>query len=85
MVADVTAPLPHHPLRVHQAQVAELVDAIATGELTGVRDILAAVTPGGGKSLVLVIAAARLVAAGTIERVVWSCRATACASRRTAR
>ena len=61
----------HRPLRVHQAQVAGLVDAIAAGELLGVRDILAAVTPGGGKSLLPVIAAARLIAAGTIERVVW--------------
>jgi superfamily II DNA or RNA helicase len=61
----------HRPLRVHQAQVAGLVDAIAAGELAGVRDILAAVTPGGGKSLLPVIAAARLIAAGTIDRVVW--------------
>ena len=36
-----------------------------------VRDILAAVTPGGGKSLLPVIAAARLVAAGLVERVCW--------------
>ena len=35
------------------------------------RDILAAVTPGGGKSLLPVIAAARLVAAGLVERVCW--------------
>lgn len=34
-------------------------------------DILAAVTPGGGKSLLPVIAAARLIAAGAIERVCW--------------
>ena len=35
------------------------------------RDILAAVTPGGGKSLLPVIAAARLIEAGVAERVVW--------------
>ena len=58
-------------LRSHQAQVAGLVEAITTGEVVGVRDLLAAVTPGGGKSLLPVIAAARLIAAGTVERVVW--------------
>ncbi len=45
--------------------------AIGRGELDGVRDILAAVTPGGGKSLLPVIAAAELIAAGRVERVVW--------------
>ena len=45
--------------------------AIGRGELDGVRDILAAVTPGGGKSLLPVIAAAELIAAGRAERVVW--------------
>ncbi len=66
----MTATAPR-PLRSHQAQIAGLVAAIAAGELDGVRDILAAVTPGGGKSLLPVIAAARLIAAGTVERVVW--------------
>ncbi len=61
----------HRPLRSHQAQVAGLVQAIARGELDGVRDILAAVTPGGGKSLLPVIAAATLIASGTVDRVVW--------------
>ena len=61
----------HRPLRSHQAQVAGLVQAIAGGELGGVRDILAAVTPGGGKSLLPVIAAATLIAADTVERIVW--------------
>ena len=41
-----------------------------TGE-SPVRDILAAVTPGGGKSLLPVIAAARLIAAGVVDRVCW--------------
>ena len=44
--------------------------AIAAGEVE-LRDILAAVTPGGGKSLLPVIAAARLIAAGVVERVCW--------------
>ena len=44
--------------------------AIATGQ-TDVRDILAAVTPGGGKSLLPVIAAAALMQAGLIDRVCW--------------
>ena len=35
------------------------------------RDILAAVTPGGGKSLLPVIAAARLIRADVVERVCW--------------
>ena len=46
------------------------MSAIATGD-TQARDILAAVTPGGGKSLLPVLAAARLVAAGVVERVCW--------------
>ncbi|MBV8522738.1 MAG: DEAD/DEAH box helicase family protein [Acetobacteraceae bacterium] len=45
--------------------------AIAAGETANVRDVLAAVTPGGGKSLLPVIAAARLIEAGVVERVCW--------------
>ncbi|QKE89213.1 DEAD/DEAH box helicase family protein [Lichenicola cladoniae] len=58
------------PLRTHQQRLANLVAAMAAGETTA-RDILAAVTPGGGKSLLPVIAAARLIEAGLIERVCW--------------
>jgi superfamily II DNA or RNA helicase len=47
-----------------------VVEAVASGQ-TDARDILAAVTPGGGKSLLPVIAAARLVAAGIVDRVCW--------------
>jgi len=47
------------------------VEAIATADTRDVRDILAAVTPGGGKSLLPVIAAARLIAAGIIDTVCW--------------
>jgi superfamily II DNA or RNA helicase len=36
-----------------------------------VRDVLAAVTPGGGKSLLPVLAAHTLIGAGVVERVVW--------------
>ena len=38
------------PLRTHQRRVAGIVAAMASGEAAEVRDILAAVTPGGGKS-----------------------------------
>jgi superfamily II DNA or RNA helicase len=51
--------------------VAGVVQAIAAGEAAEVRDILAAVTPGGGKSLLPVIAAARLIEAGVVDRVCW--------------
>ncbi len=44
--------------------------AIAAGE-TDVKDVLAAVTPGGGKSLLPVISAARLFRAGTVDRICW--------------
>jgi superfamily II DNA or RNA helicase len=47
-----------------------VVEAIATGQ-TEACDILAAVTPGGGKSLLPVIAAARLIAAGVVDRICW--------------
>ena len=47
-----------------------MVNAIAAGQ-TEARDILAAVTPGGGKSLLPVLAAARLIEAGIVERVCW--------------
>src|SRR3954465_9010550 len=57
-------------LRSHQQALDTIVCGIAPGE-SPVRDILAAVTPGGGKSLLPVIAAARLVASGLIERVCW--------------
>ncbi|HZH47787.1 MAG TPA: DEAD/DEAH box helicase family protein, partial [Roseococcus sp.] len=59
------------PLRSHQRRIAGIVAAIAAGEAQDLRDILAAVTPGGGKSLLPVIAAARLLAAGVVERICW--------------
>jgi superfamily II DNA or RNA helicase len=46
------------------------VQAIAAGE-TEARDILAAVTPGRGKSLLPVLAASALIASGQIERICW--------------
>src|SRR5690242_10965331 len=58
------------PLRTHQRLVAGIVEAIATGQ-TELTDILAAVTPGGGKSLLPVIAAARLIEAGVVDRICW--------------
>jgi hypothetical protein len=57
-------------LRSHQRLIDRLMRAIAAHE-TPVRDVLAAVTPGGGKSLLPVIAAHRLMGTGLIERVVW--------------
>jgi superfamily II DNA or RNA helicase len=59
-----------HQLRSHQRLVDRIMRAIAANE-TAVRDVLAAVTPGGGKSLLPVIAASRLLAAGIVERIVW--------------
>src|SRR5690242_15578398 len=47
-----------------------VVAAVASGQ-TEARDILAAVTPGGGKSLLPVIAASTLKKAGMIDRVCW--------------
>ena len=58
------------PLRSHQQRLAGVIEAIASGA-TEARDVLAAVTPGGGKSLLPVIAAARLMQAGIVERVCW--------------
>ncbi len=57
-------------LRSHQRLVAGIAQAIARQE-TGVRDVLAAVTPGGGKSLLPVLMGARLFDAGVIDRVCW--------------
>ena len=64
-------------LRRHQSEVDLLCRAIASGT-HGLTDILAAVTPGGGKSSLPVIAAARLLGAPgpdgrapLVERVCW--------------
>jgi len=38
------------PLRTHQCQVFGLMAALAAGEATGITDVLAAVTPGGGNT-----------------------------------
>src|SRR4051794_20008672 len=46
--------------------------ALAAGEATGITDVLAAVTPGGGKSLLPVIAGAHLIRAGVVERICWA-------------
>ncbi len=59
------------PLRTHQARITALVHAIAAGEASEVTDILAAVTPGGGKSLLPVIAAHALLSASIVDRVCW--------------
>jgi superfamily II DNA or RNA helicase len=45
--------------------------AIGAGDAPGVRDVLAAVTPGGGKSLLPVLAGQALIDAGLCERICW--------------
>src|SRR5579875_1549963 len=57
-------------LRTHQRQLLGVARAIAAGA-SGVRDVLAAVTPGGGKSLLPVLMAQVLMQAGVVERVCW--------------
>ncbi len=57
-------------LRSHQRRLARLVEAIATGQ-TEARDIFAAVTPGGGRSLLPALAATRLIVAVLVERICW--------------
>ena len=57
-------------LRTHQQLVSAIANAIGQQQ-TEVRDVLAAVTPGGGKSLLPVIMAAALHKAGRIDRVCW--------------
>ncbi len=47
------------------------MSAIVSGEAGGLRDVLAAVTPGGGKSVLPLIAASRLIEAGIADRVCW--------------
>jgi superfamily II DNA or RNA helicase len=69
--ARVPPRVPQRPLRSHQAELLGIVNAIAAGQASGVGDILAAVTPGGGKSLLPVIAARALIGAGLCERICW--------------
>lgn len=57
-------------LRSHQRSIFDIASAIARSE-TSISDILAAVTPGGGKSLLPVISAALLKKAGMIDRICW--------------
>src|SRR4051812_8379597 len=65
------AALRRHEKRPHQRQGFGLMAAISAGEATGISDVLAAVTPGGGKSLLPVIAGAHLIRAGIVERICW--------------
>ncbi|WP_022667897.1 DEAD/DEAH box helicase [Desulfospira joergensenii] len=55
-------------LRKHQTQFSEVIDGIING--SGVRDILLAVTPGGGKSSIPIIAG-RLKEADLIDGLAW--------------
>src|SRR5487761_1774359 len=61
---------PARSLRSHQRQLLGTAHAIAAGA-PGLRDVLAAVTPGGGKSLLPVLMAQVLKEAGVIDRVCW--------------
>ena len=61
--------LPARPLRDHQRRILAIARAIAGG--AEARDLLAAVTPGGGKSLLPVLMAHELIEAGIVERVCW--------------
>lgn len=56
-------------LRQHQLQTVAALDAIVRGAPT--RRIDAVVTPGGGKSLLPVATAARLIPAGIVDRLCW--------------
>jgi hypothetical protein len=56
--------------RSHQRSTDKVFQAIADGE-TEIRDVLAAVTPGGGKSLLPVVAAVRLMRRDIIDKVCW--------------
>ena len=51
--------------------MASVMHAIVAGRAAELTDLLAAVTPGGGKSLLPVIAASTLVAAGIVDRICW--------------
>src|SRR5262245_38195793 len=70
LLATLLKNMVNRQLRSHQRLVDRIMRAIAANE-TDVRDVLAAVTPGGGKSFLPVIAANRLIGAGIIERIVW--------------
>lgn len=61
-------------LRRHQQEMKAIIDGIRAG--SGVTDILASVTPGGGKSLLPVIAGG-LVSAGLADAICWICPRTA--------
>jgi hypothetical protein len=56
-------------LRSRQRELLAVVRAIASGDAGELRDILAAVTASGGKSLLPVLAARELIGAGLCERI----------------
>lgn len=62
---------PGPSFRTHQKQLLAVVRAIAAG--ADVADILAAVAPGAGKSLLPPIAASVLLQAGLANRIIWAC------------
>ena len=56
--------------RKHQDEFGQLCFDLRTGAAPELKSIICSTTPGGGKSLLPGIAAATLIAAGTVERVV---------------
>jgi superfamily II DNA or RNA helicase len=61
-------------LRKHQRELSQIIDEIITG--APVRRIIARVTPGGGKSMLPIIAG-RLIPAGLADAICWICPRTA--------
>ena len=62
-------------LRSHQAQFLRLMERVATNdeEFKLTKKIIVSVTPGGGKSLLPIITAKKLIDANKIDRVCWVC------------
>lgn len=58
-------------LRQHQLEMDRLCRRIIAGETPELRKIIAQVTPGGGKSLLPVILASRLIPAGVVNKICW--------------
>lgn len=58
-------------LRKHQAETSEIADGIVAE--SGIKNIVADVVPGGGKSLLPVILASKLIPAGLSSKIAWIC------------
>lgn len=58
-------------LRQHQLEMDRTCRRIIAGEMPELRKIIAQVTPGGGKSLLPVILASRLIPTGIVNKICW--------------